>query len=1852
MPISVEIEGKGMVAEFPDGTDQSIIDATIKRDYFNPEGKMRMGGLSDAKEWILPGIKKGMPSVVPGGDIAAGTLDFAATMLTGSMAWGVGLLAKQIGTGVAAINNDPNPSEFGKIFSEQISHNLTWQPKTEMGKGAVALVSKPFEFLNEQKEKLISKPIGEITTPEVGQLYGDLTEIMTFGVFGGLAPKIKGLFKTKPEAFDFAKTMERSLQDITDPVRRKEFVDEVMGKAAETGRDPWVILEETQARMLPAVQKGKAVATIPEKYAVTPDGQVIIPERPTATPRMTDVEIRKARKTMLDELTKDIPGESYVKGEDAFLSAEKTKLAEEPTVIGEMKDFTIEFSNNADRIRFDGLLEKPSFLWDAQDKAFYNRMVADTEGVKLFAPEETKLTPETLYIERGYRTRESGISPPQAPEVTPVETKPAEGTVTPKQPWEMTKAEYDATINQMPSKEGPGKPTETVPEVKPEGGKQDNIIFKDFGTRDHEYSVQSEDWGDIYNYKEMWLTYKGEVAKNWKDGHIEYDNIKNPIARIRFTLRNSSKNPDLLIEEIQGPDTSNKSLMPPSLKNRMYDRAIEQIVSYAIKNNINTIILPDAESIHVGLGWGTGDLTHLYDKVLPSKLKKLLGEPDQMPVSNYEVNYWTVFGAKDPFPNPSRSPGVGEHRNIVSQAIYEGKPVPPEVLKEYPELTQVREPRQLLEDTFANPTPENINTLMDAALEYTTKKKVYTGPKGGGRFKREVQGWRTFADAIGEKPGKPDPRWKELGFTSARDFVELTHEMRFREKAKQILDDPDFPSEKTLQVIEDYAIIKEDIIYEQTTDLNPDTVKSLEQTYKGEIANRTPEENIAELKTLTKELSEEPVTNQQGELVQVPFTLSGNQPITGKEFIKPELKGERLPGMPEKATTQEIIQRRTLKNTLSDINTAIGKKGAVGDIGRTPEQQAAIDRLGGDMEALKARAREAGLSLQQYLINEGIDPKIALLVSNHSNPININIAQTAEAVKNMFDETDSTIKARNRTTLKKVKEGFVRAVLDVSGNVKQELVNKAGDLGKEAVVRRNLVAGAAGKAGEIVEGVHNQIYKGLSNKETGILNRIIQSRRTIEIDSYKTGVEHPGGLGGEAHKLYLENITGIEKISEKQKMKLLAKSNEYFAVMDTQLQELKDAGIISQEQYEGLSKHVYSPRQFLQHLDPEIPMTIGGKKINVTESGIKSLDEGSTGLLENNSERLMAEVVARTQGRIFKNNANRALYDIAAQVPDNGIVSIKPMEKGTELSTFIDGDRYTFFMEEGLSKEWITSDPLINRTLAEIVQWTSGSKILKAVATGYNPAFIITNMPRDMALIWQSTTEYSSHLPSFIAEMTHDLATVMPDVFKRTGRVLDFANEGGEMTFLTHYGRFGGKGHLIERINSFSEVMGWLGETSELWTRLALRERALRNGAKPYEATAIARNYLDFSQGGSFIKAVDTAIPYLNASVQGTRSIFRAAKNNPGIFTYKAAQLGAVATGLYYANYMTNPECWKQVTDRDKEANFIITTPLTYQDDKGQTRYLYFKIAKDQGQRIITSVFESVMAKYHEGKFPSQQIWMAWEDLINVMPTDMLPPVLSSSLGYLLNKDFWTKEEIWRGPKVEAGQEYDLNRTGPAFKALGNVGLSPARSEYAVGRIIPFGNPFVGLVGGGLKTITGQLPEEIRQKSMEQLLTENPTIRRIMSSTNPYNPYKEDIDKIKEQENTRRFVQSREYDDMLNKHFKDPTPETAQAIKTYIVRQPEEDRERLIDRAIRTKQYFELPDRTWWMNVVELSPESRAVAFWARYSVASEKEKQQLLSIAENMDGMMSDRFTDKLAELAGQSRKTTNNIEQEEVSQ
>jgi len=563
----------------------------------------------------------------------------------------------------------------------------------------------------------------------------------------------------------------------------------------------------------------------------------------------------------------------------------------------------------------------------------------------------------------------------------------------------------------------------------------------------------------------------------------------------------------------------------------------------------------------------------------------------------------------------------------------------------------------------------------------------------------------------------------------------------------------------------------------------------------------------------------------------------------------------------------------------------------------------------------------------------------------------------------------------------------------------------------------------------------------------------------------------------------------------------------------------------------------------------------------------------------------------------------------------------------------IEGQAKEMLMPDEFAKEWITKDPLINQSLANFIGWASTSKILKPMATGINPGFAITNLPRDLIHVWLTTNEYSSFLPKFGAQIARDYLTVAKDAFSRKGRWGDYIDEGGGMSFLTYQGRSIGKG--LPGLAKVQEVLGYVGETSEIWTRLALRERAIRNGKPPTEATWIARNYLDFSQGGNVSKAVDSGIPYLNASIQGTRGIFRAVGDRPAQTTWKMAQLGTLASGLLLANRFVNPECWDSIPDREKVNNFIITTPFKIKDKAGNERHFYFKIAKDQAQRILCTVFENLMGKALGDKVNGDQIAAAVQDFIPIVPEQNIPPSVSAFLGYTANKDFWRNEDIWKGPKITAREEYTVY-TDPAIREIAKkVGASPERLNYALGEVFTKGNIYTSLVKGGLNSLFDNLPKADKKTITEKILSAVPDIKRVFNMTPPYKP--QELKEAKEatvEESTRRYKQRRELETTASQFYKKLYEEKTRdqeligKAKDFVKNQPQEDRERLARWFVNYGKIYDIPDRSWWLELVEMPPETKATVFWTKYIQSSEKEKEEMKSIARKVPGILSERFS------------------------
>jgi len=547
--------------------------------------------------------------------------------------------------------------------------------------------------------------------------------------------------------------------------------------------------------------------------------------------------------------------------------------------------------------------------------------------------------------------------------------------------------------------------------------------------------------------------------------------------------------------------------------------------------------------------------------------------------------------------------------------------------------------------------------------------------------------------------------------------------------------------------------------------------------------------------------------------------------------------------------------------------------------------------------------------------------------------------------------------------------------------------------------------------------------------------------------------------------------------------------------------------------------------------------------------------------------------------------------------------------------------------------EWITRDPLLNETTASVIRWLSGSAILKPMATGLNPEFALTNVPRDIIHIWLTDyrATYSPTLPIFLGQMGKDLRAVTKDALTRKGRTIDFTKEGGMMEFLTHQGWFKQEG-LSQQSRDLQKVLGYLGESSEIMTRLALRERAIKEGYAPEQATWIARNYLDFFQGGSFVKAVDTGVPYLNATFQATRGMFRAAALNPGLFTWKVAQLVAVTTALFYLNRFTNPEAWENISSKEKAANFILPTPFSFVDKEGNKRMFYFRIPKDQTIRPILSAFEAIAAKVIGDKVDTDEIVHAVQEFSPVGPTQVLPPTFEAFLGYVSNKDFWRNEDIWKGPEIKAVEEY-TKYTHPAFIRAGQLtGLSPERLRYVLQQYFTSGNIYSSIGSYAWKVILDELPEAEKRMVTEELILNQPFVRRLVRATQPAHALIKEAEKMKIEANTERYKLTREFDS-LSQRFYDKEI-SKEGIEDFLKDVPIEEKVRLKRRHFRLGRIQELPEKRWWLELAEAPSEARALIYWNRWRVATEEEKTMLEKNRLKVPGIMSGSFIKRLNEL------------------
>jgi len=848
-----------------------------------------------------------------------------------------------------------------------------------------------------------------------------------------------------------------------------------------------------------------------------------------------------------------------------------------------------------------------------------------------------------------------------------------------------------------------------------------------------------------------------------------------------------------------------------------------------------------------------------------------------------------------------------------------------------------------------------------------------------------------------------------------------------------------------------------------------------------------------------------------------------------------------------------------------------------------------------------------------------------------------------------------------------LREEFNRSFIDRSGNIRNKLLDKLGDDGYSIVQKMYLSKGASSLAANNLKQMSKEVYSGLSKDGRRILDNLILADRMIDIGKYKTAKQFkfPEGLEPTNSAAYNELFQFIEKIDAKTAADLKQRAGAYFEWMKKPLKDLLDNGLISEEEFNNLIAHNYRQIKLVDVFDKRYQAKVGKKKRTVYDSGIESLARGrQTDVFEPSSEIMALEVFNRSYGRILNNKANQSLLELAKSQPENEFVRIKE-KKGDKIPsgwdrTFVyeNGERKSMYLSPEMSKEWITSNPEMSYKASQMLRYASLSPVLRTFATGINWGFALANLPRDIQHVWFTARAfkdgkwepiYNPNMPVFAAQMGRDMASVFTDAVTRKGRYEEYIKDGGGMEFLVHQGRLLQRGRHVEGgIDKVYDWLGYFGETSEIMTRLAIRERAIRKGKSKQEATFIARDYMDFGQGGGIAKAADNAFPYLNAAIQGTRGLLRSFKPGSGSAlssSYKLAQYAALTSGLYIAMTKMHPETTKALKgsiDMQNNQCLPLGDDFGFEDSRGQMRYPYLKIPIDPGQKFFKTFFEASTDKWLGNEVDVNRVVDSLKELSPASVSE-LPPTISGVLGYVTNKDFWLNEDIWRKTDKafdypRSKEEYIPGKTPQAYIDFGaTTGLSPERTKFAVEELVTNGTVWSYLLGQGYDAMFGDLPKDKKEMHLAETLSKLPVIKRFFGLTNPYSQFATGINEAKEKSEVDRWIQNRGLDMRVEGYLVNKNVSRKEVVDYIAGFKDKKVFDRLKDRFEFQQKIKDLPNRSFWLRMKSLNVEARAEVYKKRLDNASEEERSQLMNELQKViaiGGVVTKGFREEVSKL------------------
>jgi len=414
------------------------------------------------------------------------------------------------------------------------------------------------------------------------------------------------------------------------------------------------------------------------------------------------------------------------------------------------------------------------------------------------------------------------------------------------------------------------------------------------------------------------------------------------------------------------------------------------------------------------------------------------------------------------------------------------------------------------------------------------------------------------------------------------------------------------------------------------------------------------------------------------------------------------------------------------------------------------------------------------------------------------------------------------------------------------------------------------------------------------------------------------------------------------------------------------------SGLISQG-VADLLKQRYPDHVPFNRIFNELEKTDGFK----SSGGIASLSkqdivqriEGSSREVESSLESLLA----KTNDAFRQGEKNKAAQILASykDLPDNPF-QLRELEKGETAKHTIS------YLEDGVKKTYETTKEVAEAAKALNVQqmnilgkiFALPVRVARIGITGINFPFVAANIAKDQVSAFinsnhslaTSLANPTNFIKSLFSAVSHDKLYKEMVSEGGGGTSFDIAREQVSKTLKQIRAGRSIKSKILYTVKNPLQLLRAVEDIvaiSEEFTRIQqyrgtkgvlLKKGLSEKSAKTEAARSARENTVNFARRGEWLTVLNSVFLYLNASIQGTRTLLRNLKNKPIQTSAKIAIAALFPVATVTVWNLSDPKrkaAYEDIPEFEKENNLIIIPPNPTKDANGKWNVIKIPISQE-----------------------------------------------------------------------------------------------------------------------------------------------------------------------------------------------------------------------------------------------------------------------------------------------------------------